>query len=399
MVSASSVSIGLRSIAPAYTEPAVDSELLRRSVRSAAGGRHSVQRASNAAASKSGHSCSVKYSSVGQVPKQEIADALLAPGANEKGRICEPCSGQAGGEAGSSIAAAGSSRFHLLAGGARARYRASAVAESILQTTSANFPRHLLRSSPCWRAAAASELGALAVKAHPHAAAVQFLDLGLQRLDEQPHQAHDLHRAATPVLAADANNVSAPICGARTPRSRCAPASRRRDDHRRASPRARAPNGHCVHDDGHVTGQRGRAKPGERCSNLKNFLFLGRQQLIDLGDVPIGQFLDLFLPALVVLAIAFLEHFLDVARHRGARWHADARVLASWRTTLLMSRRRSRSRRQRMRSPHAVLGEAEVGLVDRLLDRRLVFSHGDTTSVRASSTLMFATCCSGTSEP
>ena len=59
-------------------------------------------------------------------------------------------------------------------------------------------------------------------------------------------------------------------------------------------------------------------------------------------------------------------------------------------------------RRQR-HADHGAGGDRlqpEIRLVDRLLDGlHHGFSHGETTSVRASSTLMFATCLSGMSVP
>ena len=76
---------------------------------------------------------------------------------------------------------------------------------------------------------------------------------------------------------------------------------------------------------------------------------------------------------------------------------------ASWRTILVMSRRRSSvsgGSGMRITVP-AVFGVRPSSdlWIAFSIGPTMLFSHGETTSVRASSTLMFATCCSGTSEP
>ena len=163
-----------------------------------------------------------------------------------------------------------------------------------------------------------------------------------------------------------------------------------------------------VHDDGDVKryvriGHHIGVLADAATSDLHQLGFLVGQHLVDLGDVLVGDRLDIVLgTVLVVLADhLFLEQILDVviASRRMLRT-AMRPPSASWRTTRIMSLRRSSvsgGSGTRITVP-AVAGfrPRSEFMIAFSMTATMSFSHGVTVSVRESSTPTFATWFSGT---
>src|ERR1700722_10501830 len=142
---------------------------------------------------------------IGQVPQQEVADALFAAGANEQVRVADITQRQRRSKSrlielrwrelmALDLQRQAACRVHDVA--------PAAVAERDLQQQAGVRGGNLLGAGHAGLQPRV-QLVALADEAHAHPAAVQFLDLGLERLDEQRHQAHDLIARAAPVFAAE----------------------------------------------------------------------------------------------------------------------------------------------------------------------------------------------------
>ena len=141
---------------------------------------------------------------------------------------------------------------------------------------------------------------AVADEAHAHAVLVQLRDLAVERIEEQAHQARALLPAGRCQFSLEnANSVSASMLALRALLDGHAhgveallwPATR-------GMAAGRGPAPVAVHDDCDVPRETHVAAgiDGSARSNLHDLLFLRRQQLLDVGDVLVGELLDVRLP-------------------------------------------------------------------------------------------------------
>src|SRR6185437_1062760 len=247
-------------------------------------------------------------------------------------------------------------------------------------------------------------------ESNAYAVGVQLGDLALQCLQEQAHQSGDFLRRTLPVLAGE---------GEQCQRLHAAPGALLHDQAGGGeaffvpggpwqAARSR-PATIAVHDDRHMLrnpgrhGRGGRYWRGQTCMTSFSLAASSWSTSATCLSVSFCTSASARRSSSWETSFSLRSSLMSFMTSRRTLRTATRAFSASWRRTLVMSRRRSSVSGgigMRMMVP-AVIGfrpRSDLWMAFSMACTT-VFSHGATTSVRPSSTEMLATCCRGTSEP
>src|SRR5580658_1070570 len=342
---------------------------------------------------------------VGQIPQQEVTEPLLGAGADQQVGLRQPRERQCRTEARLADVLRPQGAARALARQLLCRLHdipAPAIAHGHLQPQAGIGGGALLGGGNAGLQAHREAL-ALADETHAHPTAVELAHLAVDRLDEQGHQTQDLLGRAAPVLARKREQRERLDAALRT----FLDAHAHRGEPRLVSGGAgestrRRPAAIAVHDDGDVARQDLRLRH-HTC--MTSFSLAASSESISATCLSVSFCTSCSARRSSSCETCFSLSWclMSFMTSRRTLRTATRAFSASWRSTLVISRRRSSvsggiGMRTTVPAVCGVRPRSDLKMAFSIACTTL-FSQGEMTSVRPSSTAMLATCCSGTSEP